>query len=179
MSTGIERQIGAYVDADSARLIELTQNLVRRPSENRAPIGSELACQEYAADILRSCGFNCELYTPDEAPGITSHPLYWPGREYRNRPNVAARKSSSGQGRSLVLSGHSDTVPAGTLPWTRNPFGGEVGGNRLYGRGSNDMKGGIATNLFVAEALRDLGITLAGDLIIESPRRRSDHRVCC
>lgn len=67
-----------------------------------------------------------------------------------------------------MLSGHVDTVPAGSAPWTRDPFGGEVEGNRLYGRGANDMKGGIATNLFVAEALHELGIRLRGDLIFES-----------
>ena len=43
-----------------------------------------------------------------------------------------------------MLSGHIDTVPAGSAPWTRDPFGGEVDGNRLYGRGSNDIKAGIA-----------------------------------
>jgi acetylornithine deacetylase len=68
----------------------------------------------------------------------------------------------------LVLSGHVDTVPIGAEPWTRNPFGGEIEGNRLYGRGSNDMKAGIATNLFIVEALRDLEIRLEGDLIFES-----------
>jgi acetylornithine deacetylase len=67
-----------------------------------------------------------------------------------------------------VLSGHIDTVPAGTQPWTRDPFGGVVEGNRLYGRGSNDMKCGIATNLFVVEALSERGLELAGDLVFES-----------
>jgi acetylornithine deacetylase len=67
-----------------------------------------------------------------------------------------------------VLSGHVDTVPAGAQPWSRDPFGGEVEGNRLYGRGSNDMKGGVATNLFVVRALADLDIRLAGDVVFES-----------
>jgi acetylornithine deacetylase/succinyl-diaminopimelate desuccinylase-like protein len=89
MIAAIQREIQSYVDARFERLIELTQELVRRPSENRAPHGSELAAQEYVAAVLRSCGFTCDVYTPDEAPGITSHPLYWQGRDYRNRPNVA------------------------------------------------------------------------------------------
>ena len=94
--------------------------------------------------------------------------MYWPGRDYTARPNVGARLPGAGGGRSLVLSGHVDTVPIGAEPWTRDPFGGEIEGNRLYGRGSNDMKGGIATNLFVVEALRELDIRLAGDLVFES-----------
>jgi acetylornithine deacetylase len=100
--------------------------------------------------------------------GIEEHALYWRGREYTNRPNVGARMPGTGGGRSLVLSGHVDTVPVGAQRWTRDPFGGQVEGNRLYGRGSNDMKGGVATNLFIVEALTDLGIRLAGDLIFES-----------
>ncbi len=68
----------------------------------------------------------------------------------------------------MVLSGHADTVPRGTPPWTRQPFGGEIEGNRLYGRGANDMKAGLAANLFVAEALAHLGLKLRGELLIES-----------
>jgi acetylornithine deacetylase len=68
----------------------------------------------------------------------------------------------------LVLSGHIDTVPRGAAHWTRQPFGGEVEGNRLYGRGSNDMKGGVGTNLFVVQALNDLKLKLRGDLVFET-----------
>ena len=157
-----------YVQSRSVRLTSLLQELVSRPSENRAPLGAELACQQFIATRLRDAGWNPVLYAPSEVPGIHEHFLYWPGRDYKDRPNVGARLAGTGQGRSLVLSGHVDTVPLGAEPWTRNPFGGQIEGNRLYGRGSNDMKAGIATNLFVAEALRELDIRLEGDLIFES-----------
>lgn len=163
-----EHDLKTYVAAHCSRLIEITQDLVRIPSENRAPVGAELACQEYVAAFLRRCGWDPVVYRLDEAPGLSSHPLFWPGRDYHNRPNVAARRAGSGGGRSLVLSGHVDTVPVGSQPWTRDPFGGQIEGNRLYGRGSNDMKCGVATNLFVAEAIADLGLELQGDLIVES-----------
>src|SRR5262249_10961354 len=84
------------------------------------------------------------------------------------RPNVVGRLQGNDKGRSLLLSGHIDTVPAGTQKWTRDPFGGQIEGNRLYGRGSNDMKAGVATNLFVLEALRELNISLTGDLLFET-----------
>ncbi len=67
-----------------------------------------------------------------------------------------------------LFSGHIDTVPSGTLPWTRDPFGGQVEGNCLCGRGSNDMKGGVGINLFVVEAVEKMGLTVAGDLVFES-----------
>jgi acetylornithine deacetylase/succinyl-diaminopimelate desuccinylase-like protein len=67
MIAGIQREIQSYVDARFERLIELTQELVRRPSENRAPHGSELAAQEYVAAVLRSCGLEgiegpCDMF---------------------------------------------------------------------------------------------------------------------
>jgi acetylornithine deacetylase len=161
-------ELSAYVDRKSARLIEIVQDLVRTPSENTAPTGAEERCQKYAAEFLSRCGMDVSVYALSDVPGLAEHPAYWKGREYTNRPNVGARLRGSGGGRSLVLSGHVDTVPAGTLPWTLSPFSGHIEGNRLYGRGSNDMKAGVATTLFSAEALRDLGVRLRGDLVVET-----------
>ncbi len=161
-------RICSYVEARRGRLIEIIRSLVRIPSENTPPAGAERRCQEYLARELRRLGWDPLLYDLDDVPGLREHPLYWRGRDYRDRPNLGARRRGVGGGRSLVLSGHIDTVPRGSEPWTRDPFGGEVEGNHLYGRGANDMKGGIGTNLFVAEALTELGLELRGDLIFES-----------
>jgi acetylornithine deacetylase len=168
MKSIAEQDFTACVTARRNRLIEIISDLVRRPSENKAPHGSEEACQQYSAGHLRRCGADVLLYEPGQAPGIVEHPMYWPGRQYAGRPNLAARIPGAGGGRSLILSGHIDTVPAGAEPWTRDPFGAAIEGNRLYGRGSNDMKAGVATNLFVAETLAEMGIRLAGDLTVET-----------
>lgn len=168
MKSAAEQDFAACVTARRDRLIEIVSDLVRRPSENQAPDGNEEACQQYAADHMRRCGAEALLYQPDQVPGIVEHPMYWPGRRYARRPNLAARIPGAGGGRSLILSGHIDTVPIGAEPWTRDPFGAAIEGNRLYGRGSNDMKAGVATNLFVAEVLAETGIRLAGDLTIET-----------
>src|SRR5579872_2239221 len=165
---GFEQTIADYVDQRQGRLIELTRDLIRIPSENTPPSGAERACQEYIAKTLRSSCWNPELYKLSDVKGLTQHPLFQPGRDYDDRPNLGARRKGNGRGRSLVLSGHIDTVPRGTQPWTRDAFGGEVDGNRIYGRGSNDMKAGVAMNLFVAESLPELGLQLAGDLVFET-----------
>jgi acetylornithine deacetylase len=81
---------------------------------------------------------------------------------------VTGRRKGLGGGRSLLLSGHIDTVPRGSAEWTRQPFAGEVEGNCLYGRGSCDMKAGVAISLFLAEALSQLGLALQGDILVES-----------
>jgi len=168
MKTATEQEMTSYVDERRDRLVELLRDLVRIPSENRAPLGAEERCQQYIANVLRRARWEPVLYTPLDVPEIEKHPLYWPGRQYSRRPNIGAVRSGTGGGKSLVLSGHIDTVPAGTAPWTRDPFGGQVEGNRLYGRGANDMKAGVAANLFVAEALSSLDVELAGDLIFET-----------
>jgi acetylornithine deacetylase len=167
-NTLLEEKLCSYVASHTERLIGIVRELVRIPSENTPPTGNESQCQEHLAEELRRLGLDPVLYRPIDVPGIEQHPLFWGGRDYSNRPNLGARRKGIGAGRSLVLSGHIDTVPRGTLPWTRDPFGGEVEGNRLYGRGSNDMKGGVATNLFVLEAIQELGLRLHGDLVFET-----------
>lgn len=149
-------------------LLATLRDLVRIPSENIPPNGNEQACQVYVADRLRELGTQPDIYEIDGVPGISAHPQFWPGRSYRNRPNVNGRLSGSG-GRSLILSGHIDTVPADTpIAWTHAPYGGECADGRLYGRGSWDMKAGVAINLMVLKAVRRLNATLGGDLIFET-----------
>ena len=168
MKVAHETELQAYADLHADRLVEILKDLVRLPSVNNAPRGSEWECQQYVANFLRNIGWNPVQYLPTDAPGILSHPMYWPGREYERRPNVAAVRKGSGGGRSLILSGHVDTVPVGEGEWKYPPFAAETEGNRIYGRGAVDMKCGVATNLFVAEALAAMDIRLAGDLTIET-----------
>jgi acetylornithine deacetylase len=164
----VEEHLIEYVERRSDRLFALIGDLVRVNSENTPPTGNEGACQQYAASVLRAAGLKPDLYELSSVAGLHDHPLYAGGREYGGRPNLAARRTGAGGGGSLILSGHVDTVPRGTQPWTRDAFGGKIEGNNLYGRGSNDMKAGIAMNLFVAEALHELNVQLAGDLIVET-----------
>ena len=164
----VDPRLTGYVDHHRERLFHLIGDLVRLNSENIPPNGNEGDCQRYVASVLESSGWTPDLYNLDSVPDLTAHELYFAGRNYAGRPNVGARRKGTGNGRSLILSGHVDTVPRGTQPWTRDPFGGAIEGNRLYGRGSNDMKAGVGINLFIAEAVAALNLPLAGDLIIES-----------
>jgi len=80
------------------------------------------------------------------------------------RPNVIARWKGGG-GPHLLLTGHLDTVPVGE-GWTRDPFGAEVEGKRLYGRGACDMKGGLAAMLGAIVDLQRRGEEPAGDVTV-------------
>lgn len=150
------------------RLIQTISDLVQIPSENTPPHGSELACQEYLHKRLGELNLDLKMYSLDEVNGLTEHPVFWPDREYSNRPNISGVWRGTGGGRSLLLSGHIDTVPRGTEAWVRDPFGAQIEGNRLYGLGSNDMKGGIAAALLAIEVLKDVGLRLRGDLSMET-----------
>jgi acetylornithine deacetylase len=141
---------------------------VRIPSQNTPPTGVEGACQEYIAACLRRAGLPADLYEPDSVPGLIEHPAFWPGRDYRGRPNLSSRQTGAGGGRSLLLTGHCDTVPLGESSWTYAPFGAEIHDGRLYGLGSIDMKGPLGAMLVLYKALAERGISLSGTLAFES-----------
>lgn len=168
ITPGLQRALAEYVEQHTDRLIEITQELIRRPSENKPPNGAEKACQTWIAQYLADCGLQPDLYRLSDMAGLKSHPLFFPGRDYTDRPNLAACRKGVGGGRSLLLSGHVDTVPRGTQDWTRDPFSAEIANNRIFGRGSNDMKAGVAANLFVMRCLAELNLALRGDLTFES-----------
>jgi succinyl-diaminopimelate desuccinylase len=66
-----------------------------------------------------------------------------------------ARIEGNNEKLPICLAGHLDTVPLGAVPWDKNPFTGETDGNKIYGRGSSDMKGGIAAIITAALRLSD------------------------
>ncbi len=167
--TPAEQVLGETLDRLRPDLESTLAELIRIPSENLPPNGNEQDCQRYIAGRLRALGLEPDVYDISTVTGLSDHPEYWPGRNYAGRPNVNAVLEGTGGGRSLILSGHVDTVPLDTpVPWTMAPTGAEVKAGRMYGRGSWDMKAGVAMNLIVVRVLRELEARLAGDLIFET-----------
>lgn len=175
MSVHSRAAILAWVDAHRADVVEVAQSLVRIPSENKQPHGYEKDCQMFVAGFLRDLGCRVDVFTPLEVEGLTAHSAYWPGHDYTDRPNVVGVLTPHSGGavgmgsgrRSLLFTGHIDVVPAagqGRYGW----WDGTVAGGALYGRGANDMKGGIASYLVAARCVRELGLELKGDLILET-----------
>jgi succinyl-diaminopimelate desuccinylase len=111
--------------------VELARQLIRFRSLN--PPGLEKDCAEYIARLLIERGFAVASYAFAE-----------------DRPTLIARIAGSGDGKPLCFTGHIDVVPIGTNPWTFPPFEAIVYEGRLYGRGSSDMKAGVAA--FIAAA---------------------------
>ena len=92
------------------------------------------------------------------------------GRNYsEGRDNVVARWRGRGQGRSLLLSGHTDVAPAESEYWKGcHPYKPVLKNGRLYGRGSADMKGGLTAMFWAMCILQDLGFQPGADILFES-----------
>ena len=148
-------------------ILALAQALVRVDTVAVPPDGHETRAQEVLRRALRRHRLDVELYDTGFL-ARSRHPYVRRGRHYGGRHNLVARLAGTGRGRSLLLSGHVDTVPPGREPWAASPWSGLVRRGRLYGRGSWDMKGGLAAQCAVAMALRSAGLRPGGDLIVES-----------
>lgn len=113
--------------------VELTRALVGIETIN--PPGNERPCAEHLGRLLENGGFR-----------VSYHDFA------KDRTNLIARIGGSSDTPPLCFTGHVDTVPLGAAPWTVDPFSGEIADGKLYGRGSTDMKSGVAA--FVVATLR-------------------------
>ncbi|SEG97138.1 succinyl-diaminopimelate desuccinylase [Nonomuraea solani] len=131
------------IDVDARGVVEFTQALVRIPSTNDPARGrNERPAAELVEAKMREWGW--EPVVSEAAPG---------------RPNVVAVvEGGGGDGPTLMFEGHTDVVTEGDLStWTVDPFGGEIRDGRLWGRGSADMKSGLAATLYATRALQLAG----------------------
>jgi succinyl-diaminopimelate desuccinylase len=112
--------------------IELTRDLIRFNTIN--PPGNERDCAHHLARLLQDGGFAVAFH--EFGPGRTS---------------LVARLGGASGSAPHCFTGHIDVVPLGAAPWTHEPFTAELDGGRLWGRGSSDMKSGVAA--FVVAAL--------------------------
>ena len=163
VSPATER-LWAEIERRQDEIVETVRDLVRFPSV----LGNEAGVQSYIADHVRASGLEPDVWEMEESLKAIEN-AGDSGVPFDGRPNVAGTVRGSGGGRSLILNGHVDVVsPEPVAAWTVDPWGGEVVGDRLYGRGAMDMKSGVALNLLLPRWLRDAGIRLSGDLIVQS-----------
>jgi acetylornithine deacetylase len=146
------------------QIIAFLQQLVRFNSER----GHEGQIQEFIAGTLRQMGLTVDEFVPD-VESLKGHPAFQdPDLPLSGRPNVVGRYRGSGGGRSLLLNGHVDTVVAGPADqWTDGPYSGALRDASIFGRGSSDMKAGLAAMTMALRTLLDLGLGPRGDVILE------------
>jgi acetylornithine deacetylase/succinyl-diaminopimelate desuccinylase-like protein len=129
-----------------SEVVDLLQRLIRLDTTN--PPGNETLAAEALRDYLEAAGVECELYA-----------------KVPERANLVARIRGRGDGPSLALLSHTDVVLADAREWQRAPFGGELVGGEVWGRGALDMKGEVAASAVALATLAREGWRGSGDLI--------------
>ncbi len=161
----VHEDLSAEIACLRPAMTEFLQRLVQIPS---LP-GREQEAQYFIAEKLRTLGGKVEIVRSQLAE-LQHHPAFCDdGIPFDERLNVIGHWQGSGGGRSLILNGHIDVVPVGRLElWKFAPWSGAIENGWLHGRGACDMKAGLTAAIFAIQALRNLGIQLAGDVVFES-----------
>jgi succinyl-diaminopimelate desuccinylase len=150
----------SLIDAVASRrdeIVALTQILVRIPTLNPPGRNYREICDVLGAR-LRDRGFTVEMIRAHGAPADSDRYPRW---------NMVARIEGARPGDCVHFNGHHDVVETGH-GWTTDPFGGEVRDGRVYGRGTCDMKGGIAASVIAAEAFLDTHPDFSGAIEISA-----------
>jgi acetylornithine deacetylase/succinyl-diaminopimelate desuccinylase-like protein len=121
-----------------AEAVDVLQRLIRFNTVN--PPGNERPAQEYLAGHLSEAGLDCELLGRTE-----------------ERPNLVARLRGTGDGPTLCLLSHVDTVLADPAEWDRDPWSGDLADGEVWGRGALDMKSQVAAGVVAAASLARSG----------------------
>ncbi len=130
--------------------ISLTRELVKIKTVN--PPGDELPAAEFLASWMEKHGYEVHIQKIE-----------------KNRGNVVGIIKGAGEKQPLILNGHLDVVPAGRIEdWTYDPFSAEIVENKIYGRGSADMKGAVAAMVVAGYMLAKENVKLKGDLIVSA-----------
>jgi acetylornithine deacetylase/succinyl-diaminopimelate desuccinylase-like protein len=126
--------------------VEVLQQLLRVDTVN--PPGNETRAADLLRAYLEDAGVECELYA-----------------KVPERANLVARLPGRGDGPTLLLLSHTDTVLADPREWSVGPWSGELRDDHVWGRGALDMKGQVAASAAAIASLAREGFEPAGDLV--------------
>lgn len=135
-------------------------------------LGNEQPVQQFIAKNFKEMGLQVEEVYVDveklqDKPGF-SKPEWG---EYENRPNIVGilKGANATTGKSLIMQGHVDVVSAEPKKlWKTDPFGSVLKEGRMYGRGTGDMKAGIAAMIYAVKAIQTSNIKLGNDIILQT-----------
>ena len=146
--TNIQKEIASTIKACRNEIVEFIQEAVRLPSlaDDEGPV------QNFIADKLQSLNLDVDQI-PVNFELIKTHPAFCDdGHSPDSRYNILGNWQNDGSGKSLILNGHVDVVPTGPPEnWNESPWSGKVIKNKIYGRGSCDMKAGLSAGIFAVD----------------------------
>lgn len=159
-----QEKVNAWIDANRGEIVGFLQKMIQIPSVT----GNEGPVQAFLDSYLQHMGLDVEVFVPS-LEELRTHPAYVKeAAPYEGRPNVVATQRGSGGGRSLLFNGHIDVIPEGAPEnWEHGPWSGDMADGKMYGRGTSDMKSGVAAFTMAIRAIRECGIELKGDVIAE------------
>lgn len=156
----LERRLEEVFPEVKREALAFLKGMLKIPTENPPGLNYQKFVS-YTSKVLEGLGYKVEVVEVSDE----RYYRHIPGAE-GPRPNIVAALAQAE--RKVVFNGHYDVVPAGE-GWSRHPYGAEVVGGRLYGRGASDMKSGIAAQVFAVELLR----RVFGDAVL----RRIEHHI--
>ena len=165
----IEKEIRRYVQKHKEEAIKFLRKLISFESIviNQGIEGKEEKIQSFLVRVLENIVDKLDVFYPDNER-LRKYSEFNEGHNYEKRPNVVGILKGKDKGRSIILNGHVDTVDVGNVNlWKYNPFSGKIEDNKIYGRGSVDMKGGLASFILAVKFLKNLGFKLKGDVILQ------------
>ncbi|WP_100372862.1 peptidase [Bacillus sp. FJAT-45037] len=159
------KRIREVIHAKKEETVQLLQQLVQADSTQ----GNEAAAQQIIIKTLELMKLDVDVWEPNGFE-LSQHPYFASSKsDFTGSPNVVGLLKGKGGGKSIILNGHIDVVPAGDLmQWTDHPYSGRIENGKMYGRGVTDMKGGNVALLLAMQAIQDLGISLKGDVLFQS-----------
>ncbi|KAB2848410.1 MAG: ArgE/DapE family deacylase [Hyphomicrobiaceae bacterium] len=163
----IADRIAAAVNSLWSREMEWLAMLVSFPSLR----GREAPCQDWLAREFAARGWAVDRYLLSDVE-MAHLPGYSPvmDTDYAHAVQVVAGiRARMARGRSLILQGHVDVVPAGPVNmWSSPPFAAAINDGRMIGRGANDMKSGVAAMVFALDALQLAGLRPTADIYVQT-----------
>jgi acetylornithine deacetylase len=161
----LERELHEAVAAEAPAIEDLLMRLIERPTT----LGNEESGQAVMREAFRELGVE-PVDIPMDADALRADPRAAPfDWDVSGKANVVATLGRNRGGRSLILNGHVDVVPAHPISeWSRSPFWATREGDWVYGRGAADMKCGLAAIVGAARAIRRLGLEPDAPLHLES-----------
>ena len=166
ISSDITQRIADAVDTGFDHQIATTRDFVAIPSTR----GAEGPCQDMFGDLLRARGYEVDDWHIDldqlkdmRGYGPIEHDFS------KARSVVGTYRPATAAGRSLILQGHCDVVPAGPLDmWETPPFSPVIKDGRMYGRGACDMKSGTIGALYALDAIKAAGLRPTARIHLQS-----------
>lgn len=161
----IQKRVCSEIEGMKQEILKTLQEMVQTPSV----VSDEAKAQDYVEELYRSLGLDVVRFQPD-IEKVKDHPLFVDtGMSYENRPNIIGTLSGDPKSPSLILHGHIDVVsPEPISEWTHDPWGADIEGDRMYGRGAGDMKGGHVANYFALKAILKASLKPKGMVMLQS-----------